>query len=48
MRFKKQTQQQKIAQIGKVQFEMWMAVKKMGKEIGVLQERLGIGVDEEE
>ena len=42
MRIKKQTQAQKIAQIGKVQFDMWIKLAKMSRELRVIQDQLGI------
>ena len=48
MRIKKQTQAQKIAQIGKVQFDMWIKLSKMSRELRVIQDKLGITTEEEE
>lgn len=43
--FKKQTNDEKIAQIGRVQTEMWITLKIMGQELGKIQEMLGIDKD---
>ena len=48
MRLRKQTQAQKIAQIGKVQFDMWIKLNHMSRELRKVQDRLGISPDEEE
>jgi hypothetical protein len=47
MRIKKQTQAQKISQIGKVQFDMWIKLSKMSRELRVIQDKLGITTEEE-
>lgn len=49
--FKKQTNEEKITQIGRVQTEMWISLKVMGQELGKIQEQLimaGIAPVEEE
>ena len=43
--FKKQTVDERIAQIGRVQTEMWITLKMMGQELGKIQEMLGIDKD---
>jgi hypothetical protein len=40
--FKKQTIEERIAQIGRVQTEMWITQKMMTKELGKIQDVLGI------
>ena len=45
--FKKKTQEEKISQIGKVQFDMWLKLDKMSKELRKVQDILGIGKEEE-
>jgi len=40
--FKKQTIEERIAQIGRVQTEMWITQKMMTKELGKIQDILGI------
>ena len=45
--FKKQTLEQRVTQIGRVQTEMWIAFKKLTRELGKIQDILGY-VDEEE
>lgn len=43
---KKQTNQERLDQIGRVQFEMWMKLDIMSKELRKIQDLLGI-TDEE-
>lgn len=43
---KKQTTQEKIDQIGRVQFEMWIKLDIMSKEVRKMQDMLGV-TDEE-
>ena len=43
--FKKQTIEERIAQIGRVQTEMWITQKIITKELGKIQDILGI-IDE--
>ena len=45
--FKKQTLEQRVTQIGRVQTEMWIAFKKLTRELGKIQDILGY-VDEAE
>jgi hypothetical protein len=40
--FKKQTLEEKVAQIGRVQTEMWISLKVMGQELGKIQDMLGV------
>ena len=46
--FKKQTIEERIAQIGRVQTEMWITQKMMTKELGKIQDVLGITNDTDE
>ena len=45
---KKQTTEQRVTQIGKVQFEMWVKLDAMSKELRKIQDLIGVTDDEAE